>query len=57
MFRHGIEVGKPANLIVLDANSRYDAIRRRATVRYVIANGELIAHTESPKSQWKRGAA
>lgn len=54
---YGIEVGKPANLIVLDAKSRYDAIRRRATVRYVISKGELIAHTESPQMQWKQGVA
>ncbi|MFB2920387.1 cytosine deaminase [Aerosakkonema funiforme] len=45
---YGIEVGKPANLIVLDAESRYDAIRRRATVRYVISRGRLLAQTESP---------
>ncbi|MBD2183618.1 cytosine deaminase [Planktothrix sp. FACHB-1355] len=45
---YGIEVGKPANLIVLDADSRYDAIRRRATVRYVISRGRLLAQTESP---------
>jgi cytosine deaminase len=51
--QYGIEVGKPANLIVLDAGDRYDAIRRRATVRYVISKGKLLAHTEPPNSQWK----
>lgn len=50
---YGLEVGKPANLIVLDAADRYDAIRRRATVRYVISQGRLIAQTEPPKSQWQ----
>nr|WP_019501983.1 cytosine deaminase [Pseudanabaena sp. PCC 6802] len=50
---YGIEVGKPANLIVLDASDRFDALRRRATVSYVIAQGQLIAKTESPKSQWQ----
>jgi cytosine deaminase len=49
---YGIEVGKPANLIVLDASDRFDALRRRATVAYVISQGQLIAKTESPKSQW-----
>ena len=51
---YGIEVGKPANLIVLDADSRYDTIRRRATVRYVISQGKLLAYTEIPKTEWKR---
>jgi cytosine/creatinine deaminase len=50
---YGIEVGKPANLIVLDASDRFDALRRRATVSYVISQGQLIAKTESPKSQWQ----
>ena len=51
---YGIEVGKSANLIVLDADSRYEAIRRRATVRYVISQGKLLAHTEIPTTEWKR---
>ena len=51
---YGIEVGKSANLIVLDADSCYDAIRRRATVRYVISQGKLLAHTEIPTTEWKR---
>ncbi len=50
--RYGVEVGKPANLIVLDAHDRYDAIRRRATVSYVISQGKLLATTEAPKSVW-----
>lgn len=50
---YGIEVGKPANLIVLDASDRYDAIRRRATVRYVISQGKLIAQTTPPAPQWQ----
>lgn len=50
---YGVEVGKPANLIVLDAIDRYDAIRRRATVRYVISNGVLLAQTEPPEVKWR----
>ncbi len=49
---YGIEVGKPANLIVLDADSRYEAIRRRATVRHVISRGKLLAETEAPVTKW-----
>lgn len=51
---YGIAVGKPANLIVLNAESRYDAIRKKATVSYVISQGKLLAHTEAPKTEWKR---
>lgn len=46
---YGIEAGKPANLIVLDAEDCYDAIRRRAAVRYVISRGNLLAETEPAK--------
>jgi cytosine/creatinine deaminase len=50
--QYGIEVGKPANLITLDAIDRFDAIRRRATVCHVISHGKLLASTEAPKTQW-----
>lgn len=57
---YGIEVGKPANLIVLDLDGqtipsqtlRYEAIRRRAAVRYVISQGQLIAQTEAANPSW-----
>jgi cytosine/creatinine deaminase len=50
---YGIEIGKLANLIVLDSDNPYDAIRCRATVRYVISQGKLLASTEPPITQWK----
>ncbi|MGC8715187.1 MAG: amidohydrolase family protein, partial [Leptodesmis sp.] len=50
--RYGIEVGKPANLIVLDAQDRYDALRKRAIVRYVISYGKLLVRTECPQTNW-----
>lgn len=50
---YGIEVGKPANLIVLDAIDRFDAIRRRATVHYVVSQGQLLASTEAPTMVWR----
>jgi cytosine deaminase len=50
--QYGIEVGKPANLIVLDAIDRYDAIRRRASVIYVISRGKLLVRTEAPRTSW-----
>jgi cytosine deaminase len=46
---YGVEAGKPANLIVLDAEDCYDAIRRRAAVRYVISRGNLLAETAPAK--------
>ncbi|PSB14385.1 cytosine deaminase [filamentous cyanobacterium CCP1] len=54
--QYGIEEGKPANLIVLNADSQYEAIRRRASVRYVISQGKLLACTEPAVSQWKLGS-
>ena len=51
--QYGVEVGKPANLIVLDATSKYDAVRCRSTVRYVISHGKLLVYTEPPRAQWK----
>lgn len=43
--KYGIEVGKPASLIVLDANDSYDAIRTRIQPSYVISQGKIIAST------------
>ncbi|MBD2311842.1 cytosine deaminase [Desertifilum sp. FACHB-1129] len=49
---YGLEVGKPANLIVLDAESRYDAIRRRPVVCYTFSQGKLLVKTEAPQVHW-----
>ncbi|NES65723.1 MAG: cytosine deaminase [Okeania sp. SIO2D1] len=42
---YGIKVGNPANLIVLDADSCFNAVRKRATVKYVFCQGKLLAET------------
>lgn len=47
---YGIQVGAPANLIVLDAISAVDALRRRADRRYVIRQGRVLAETRSEKT-------
>ncbi|OZH54860.1 cytosine deaminase [Hydrocoleum sp. CS-953] len=47
--RYGIEVGKPGNLIVLDAKNPFHAIRKRATVKYVFSQGKLLAETTPTK--------
>ena len=39
---YGVEIGKKANLIVLDVSNRYDAIRLRTAPRYVISQGKLL---------------
>ncbi len=49
---YGIEVGRPANLVVLEAESRYEAILRRATVRYVISRGRVLVETAPPVTRW-----
>ncbi|MGF1570455.1 MAG: cytosine deaminase [Nodosilinea sp.] len=49
---YGLEVGKPANLIVLDADTPYDAIRRTAAVTHVISRGQLLAQTKPAETVW-----
>lgn len=47
--RYGIEVGKPANFIVLDASGAYEVIRDMPSVLYSVHKGKIIAkrpHTE-----------
>lgn len=51
--RYGIEVGKPANLIIFEAENRFDLLRRRPPVRYVISRGKLLAQTEAPVTKWE----
>lgn len=44
--KYGIEVGKAANFIVLDAENEFEAIRKQAAVRYSFRNGIVIAQTK-----------
>ncbi|MCM3585872.1 cytosine deaminase [Mesobacillus maritimus] len=53
--RYGIEVGKTANLIVLDAENEYEAIRKQAAVRYSIRNGQIIAETKPRETSIQLG--
>lgn len=53
--RYGIEAGKPANLIILDAASEYDAIRKQAAVRYSIREGRIIAETTPSRTEVRLG--
>ena len=49
---YGLKVGKPANLIALDAESPYDAIRRLAPVTHVISQGQLLCQTKPTEVSW-----
>ncbi|RQS76821.1 cytosine deaminase [Burkholderia sp. Bp8963] len=44
--RYGIAVGRPANLVVLDADSDYDALRRQAKAAWSIRGGKVIMRRE-----------
>lgn len=43
---YGIEEGRPANLIILPAESGFDAVRRQVPVRWSIRAGKVIATTQ-----------
>ncbi|WP_435955602.1 cytosine deaminase [Dryocola sp. BD626] len=43
---YGIEEGKPANLIILPAESGFDAVRRQVPVRWSVREGRVIATTQ-----------
>ena len=49
---YGLEVGRPANMIVLSAKDRYEAILNRSTVRYVVSKGRVLVETQPPKTTW-----
>ena len=46
MDHYGIEVGKPANCIILNGNNFYDVLNCHAEVLFSIRNGKLIVETE-----------
>ncbi|HEY9811067.1 MAG TPA: cytosine deaminase [Halomicronema sp.] len=49
---YGIDVGNTASFVVLDALSRFDAIRKRAPVCYVFSQGSLLAEMSIPQTKW-----
>ena len=44
--RYGIEVGKPANLIIMNHNNFYHVLNERSEVLYNIHDGKIIAQTQ-----------
>jgi cytosine deaminase len=49
--RYDIEVGKPANVLILFAENGFDAVRRQLLVRYSIRHGRVIAETRPAQTQ------
>ncbi|MGD1904700.1 MAG: cytosine deaminase [Leptolyngbyaceae cyanobacterium] len=54
---YGIEVGKPANLIVLNAADAIAAIQYRATVTTVISRGKLLVSTTPAQTTWQQNVS
>ena len=52
--RYGIEEGKPASLIVVDATSAYDALRLTPARLHVIKDGQVVASTTPSQSRVMR---
>lgn len=48
--RYGLEVGRPANLVLVDAQDKWEAIRRLASTTLVIKEGQVIAQTEPART-------
>ena len=46
--QYGIEAGKPANFLVLDAHTPFEAVRQRADVLASIRNGEYLFKRPEP---------
>ena len=46
--QYGIEAGKPANFLVLDATTPFEAVRQRADVLASIRNGNYLFKKPEP---------
>lgn len=46
--QYGFEKGKPANFLVLDAHTSFEAVRQRADVLASIRNGEYLFKKPEP---------
>ena len=45
--KYGLQVGAEANLVVLDAKSAVEALRRQPDRRYVVRRGRILAETRT----------
>jgi cytosine deaminase len=53
---HGIEEGKAGSLLILPAESGFDAVRRQTPVRYSIRHGKVIAETKPAQTSITLGS-
>jgi len=49
---YGIAEGRAANLVVLPAVNRFDAIRRRVTPRVVVSRGRVLCEAGGVETRW-----
>lgn len=54
--KYGVKVGAEANLVVLDAKSPVEALRRRPVRRYVLRKGMIVVESQT-QTTWHQGAA
>ncbi|MDC3417018.1 cytosine deaminase [Aquibacillus salsiterrae] len=52
---YGLEEGKSANLIILDADDEYDAIRRQSSILYSVRHGKVLVNTKPAKTTLTMG--
>jgi len=48
---YGIAEGRAADLVLVDATDKWDAIRRLATTTLVVKGGQIIAETRPPEAR------
>jgi cytosine/creatinine deaminase len=48
---YGIKEGNPANLVVIDSNSEYDAVRCQSPVLFSIRDGEVLVETKPAETR------
>ena len=48
---YGIQPGNPANIVVLNATTAFDALRYQVQPRYVISRGQIISQTQPAETQ------
>ncbi len=49
---YGIQVGNPADMIILDAESEFDAIRLGAETLYTLRKGKVVSRTEPARREF-----
>ena len=52
---YGIQTGHPANIVVLNAATPFDALRYQVQPRYVISQGRVISQTQPAQTQVEIG--